>query len=192
MGGIDERRDRPAFGRGVVVAALAAIALPGCVLLAAPVLGFWLAVTTCLTAIAILYAAWLAPDRRTRALTLVFAGISGAALLALTGGGSAGAARDVAIGAALIIAVSRSLLQYRARPLRTAFLELALSGGGLLLAALLAGHSLLSLAAALWGYLLVQSFFLLAPGILPGRGERVPGDPFDLASARLERLFEEG
>jgi hypothetical protein len=191
MAGMNERTCRPAFGRGVGVAAISAIGLPGSVLLLTSLLGFWPSVAFYLIATAILYAAWLAPDRPARVITLTFSGVAGGMLLALAGSGSPVAVPGTVLGCALIISVSRSLLQYRGRPLRVALLELTLTGGGLFVAAILAGPSLLAMAAALWSYLLVQSFFLLAPGVAFARRTQAKGDPFDLACTRLERLFEE-
>jgi hypothetical protein len=74
-------------------------------------------------------------------------------------------------------------------PRRAGAGELALLLGGLLFARFLAGPSLLSAALALWGFLLMQSFFFLVAG---GRSQATArdGDPFEQAHRRALALLE--
>jgi hypothetical protein len=58
------------------------------------------------------------------------------------------------------------------------------------LAALLAGPDPIGQAAGMWGYLLVQSLFGLVAGARPRRTPAEPGNAFERAARRLERLLE--
>jgi hypothetical protein len=133
---------------------------------------------------AVLYVAGLAP-RLGAALRAGAVAAALAALLLLLPLGIPG----TALGAAGIVAVLRSGLLYRARPLRSALCEAALLAGGLGLAALLVDGRLgITLALGIWGYFLVQSVFFLIGGVTPRRAEG-PQDPFDRARAELLALL---
>jgi hypothetical protein len=93
-----------------------------------------------------------------------------------------------AVAAAAIVAGIRSGLLYRARPLRAWAAEAGLGVGGLGLAQLLSGGSLVSISLAVWGYFLVQSVFFLIGGVTARRPEG-PIDPFDRARAQLLALL---
>lgn len=175
------------FGATLVFGAVASAGLlAGAWLLVPPLsgatfLGLYLVATVCA------YATALAPDPRRGAASFALAAALGAAVLALAGRPS-----EVAIGAALVLAVCRSGFLYRSRPLRALALEVALAGGGLALARFLATGGLAGAALALWGFFVVQSGFFLAGGVRPRRAQP-EGDPFDEARARLLVLLgEEG
>jgi hypothetical protein len=69
-------------------------------------------------------------------------------------------------------------------------LEVGLVGGGLLLARFLAGPSLVAIMLAVWGFLLVQSFFFLVPGAREGARGTPQRDPFDAAHERARALLD--
>jgi hypothetical protein len=96
----------------------------------------------------------------------------------------------IALGA--VLGCMRSALLYRARPARTAAIELVLLCGGLLFARFLAGPSTLSIALALWAFFLVQSlYFLIGPPKERAR-DTMRIDPFDEAHRRAIALLECG
>ena len=84
----------------------------------------------------------------------------------------------------------RDLLRRAARPARSSSSAGSLLQG-LLLARLVSADGVLSLAAALWSYLLVQSLFALVPGRRLRRAQRERGDPFDRAVSRLQGLLDD-
>jgi len=181
----------PSFWQALVFAAVAAVLLPGAAILAGPLVGGWSAVSLYLAALTCVHAFATAPSRKLAAAGLGANVLGVGLLLILVGGGSAAKTMQLAIGCAVLVAFTRSLLYTRARPLRTLLLEIALSGGGLLLATTFAGPSPLELAAALWAYLLLQSFHTLAPGIELRAHKAGQGDPFERARERLCGLLEE-
>jgi hypothetical protein len=174
------------FGRTLVFAALAALALPAAWLLLAPLLGARLALGVPLLVALALYVVGLAPDRRAAASAGVLAALLGAAVLAL-----ATTRGELALGAAAVLAVARSGLLFRAPPLRAIALECVLAGGGLVLAALLAGPGPLGAALGLWTFGLVQAAYFLVGGPRRRPAGAAGRDPFDAAHARLRRLLEE-
>jgi len=178
------------FVRSLAFAAGAALALPAVQLALAPGLGAQRTLALQLLATAVLYVAAIAPGRRQAWAGGLAAFGCGLALLWAVGTQGRHALVEIAIGCALIVSVSRSVAFYGARPARALVLEVVLTGAGLLTARFLAGPGVLAMAAALWGYLLVQSLFFLAPGVrLRPDGEG--GDPFERARARLDALLDE-
>jgi hypothetical protein len=171
------------FGRSVAFAAVAGLGFGAALLVLAPVLGATGAIRLLLIGSAALYGAGLAPRPR-QALAAGLVGSAGGALLWLLPLG----VMDTALGAAAILALVRSGLLYRARPLRGCLAEIGLQGGGLALAAFLAQGSALSLALGVWGYFLVQSVFFLIGGV-EARARHEPRDPFDRARAELLALL---
>lgn len=174
------------FTGTLVFGALAAALLPAVWLVAGPILGVQPALSLYVVFASALYAAGLAPTRR-RALAVGLCAALGGGLVLL----AARSLAEVAIGAALVVAVSRSAFLFRARPMRALVLELALSLGGLLVARFLASPGLIGTSLAVWGYFLVQSGFFLVAGV--AERERASGeeDPFDRAHSRLLSLLEE-
>ena len=176
------------FGRSAVFAAGAAAAAPVVWLGLGPVIGVADAFSLLWVATIAVYVAGIAPAPH-RGLA------AGAGALVLGGLLSifAASAAQVALLSALALAIFRSGLLYRARPLRAIALESALGLGGLALAALAQGPGLpgpLGAAFGLWSFLLVQSTFFLVGGIR--RRERDPDrDPFELARSRLLGLLED-
>jgi hypothetical protein len=173
------------FVRTLVFGALAALALPAIWLVLGPALGARLALGLILVATCVAYLIALAPDRRAALAAGVAAAVLGAGVLAL-----AATRGELAFGAAAVLAVCRAGILGRARsPLRAIAAESALAGGGLALAALLAGPGPLGAALGLWTFFLVQSVWHLVgdarPRAAAGR------DPFDAAHARLRSLLDE-
>ncbi len=172
------------FRGTLVFGAVAASALPAVWLGLGPALGYAPAAGGYLIAIAVVYVALLGRERPGRWRATAWAAAAGAALLVFA---PSFAAR--AVGAALLLAFSRAWL-FGGAPFRALAIEAALSGAGLALATTLFAPGPLSLALALWAYLLVQSaFFLIA------RRVQAPGiddsDGFEQARQRLLRLLEE-
>ena len=155
-------------------------------LVAAPWIGAGNVLALLLIAIAVGYAALLGHTARRR-LGNGAAALAGALLVGVL----AHSVSELALGLALVVALVRGLGARRARPLRALLVEIALGAGGLCLARWLAVPGVLGVAAAFWGYALVQSLYYLVPG---GGGQRLAnehGDPFERARARLSALLEE-
>ncbi|MCG8590064.1 MAG: hypothetical protein MJE66_12305 [Proteobacteria bacterium] len=172
------------FGRSLVFAALAAVGLLAVYAVAWPLgLSQWLPAYLLATAVA--YAIWLAPTWRRACVSGAVA--FGLALLAAAFTITVG---DVAVAAALIVAVCRSAVAYRARPARALVLELGLAISGLVLARFLASDGgALAAALALWGYFLVQSAYFVLSWAAPRNGSSDAGDPFERTRERLEALL---
>jgi hypothetical protein len=158
--------------------------------LAAPIIGLWDASALYLigaTAVSVVTLAGSTGGRPSvsRRITAALAVSVVAALLALC----ARTTTELCVALAVVFGVARSAFLYRAAPARAVATELVLLVGGLLFARFLAGSSLLSWAIALWGFLLVQSFFFLVPGVHP-RAAAVRGDPFEEAHRRATALLE--
>ena len=174
------------FGGTLVLGVAAALGLFPAWLVVGSVIGHMSALSLYFTAVAVVYAAGLAPTlRRKLALGLV---AGGAGLLVLV---FAHGLREVAIGAVLLVSLLRAFVLYRSRPLRSLAIELALGVGGLWLAGFLAGSGPASIALGLWGYFLVQSLFFLIGGVRERRSELDRSDPFETARTRLTALLDE-
>lgn len=171
------------FGRSIAFAAAAGAGLLVTQPLWAAIVGPPAALRLYLVGAAVLYVAGLAA-RPGAALAAAALGTGlGVGVLALPLG-----VPGTAVAAAAIVAGIRSGLLYRARPLRAWAAEAGLGVGGLGLAQLLSGGSLVSISLAVWGYFLVQSVFFLIGGVTARRPEG-PIDPFDRARAQLLALL---
>ena len=176
-------RPSSSFARGVAFAALAAATWLPWAVLVGPVIGLRSALAFYLVGATAAYVYSLSPRAGSRAVAgvLVFAAASAAAFVAQT-------ASELAVGLAVIVGVARVVL-HPAAPARTIVREAVLLVAGLLLARLLAGPSLASIALAVWAFLLVQSFFFLGGGRRPLL--RAQGDAFEEARRRALALLEE-
>jgi hypothetical protein len=142
-------------------------------------------------AFASIFAFGLAPghgvDRRTRGL-LAAAAVAGAGWAGLVVGAPFGA-----LAATLALGWARVRWLYPGRGARAVWLELALAAGALAMADFLwrsLGGGGTGLAAAVWGYGLVQGLFFVLPGC--GTGPRVEQrDGFERARRRLQQLLDE-
>lgn len=172
------------FSRALAFAALAGGGVPIFLALAGPPLGHALAIQAYGVGTAAAYAAALAPNLRRALLASGTVVAAGLLLLALPL-----RLPLLVVGLSLVVAFCRSGLLHRSPGLRGWALEGLLQGGGLLLATFLASDGALSLAAATWGYFLVQALFPLVGGVQLRRREP-RGDPFDEARARLEALLD--
>jgi hypothetical protein len=172
------------FARSILFAALAAgFALPWRAL-TRPIFGREWAVVLYLVFVVAAYLGGLAPERRRGIAAFVVSVFVGAAVAL-----AASAPAEVALGLGALLAVGRSGFLYRAPTARAVLIETVLVGGGLVFARFLAGHSPLSLALALWGFFLVQSFYFLVGGVRVRGGGRHP-DPFQDAYGRALALLE--
>ena len=96
----------------------------------------------------------------------------------------------VAMGAAAIVAVGRSAWLYRAPLPRLFVVETVLLVLGLGLAGAVASPGTVGITIAVWTWFLVQSAWFLVARPSPGL-RREPGDGFERARERLERLLDE-
>lgn len=174
------------FARSAVFAALAATAWFAWVVALGPLIGVGNARAVFLIGTAALYVAGLSGGPLARRIGAAIAVVAAATALALAVRTTA----ELAIGLAVVLGIARSGVLYRAATARAVVSEVALLGGGLLFARFLAGPSLAATALALWGFLLVQSFFFLIPGVRaqPARGRQA--DPFEEAHQRALSLLE--
>lgn len=173
------------FAGTLAFAAAAAAGWPAFLLVAGSVLGARTALSLYLVGVTVLYVAGLAPRRAQG----ICAGAAAAAF-ALAFLVFAPSPAFAALGAALGLGIGRSGLLYQARPARALASEVALLGGGLLLARFLgAGRGTLDVALAIWAFGLVQSLFFLLGGVSPRRDEAGSIDPFEVARRRLEELL---
>src|SRR5262245_28254795 len=140
------------FGHSAVFAAVAGCGVVPWILAAAPLLGMRGALAVYLVAGLAAYVGAIAPSLRRGLGVAAVVGSLGAALTGLPH-----PLPELVLGLGVLLALVRSALLYRSRPGRGLTLECALVGGGLLFARFLAGGTLLSLALAVWGFLLVQS-----------------------------------
>lgn len=179
------------FGSCLGFAAAAAVSLPVLLMVGAPVLGTATVLAGYMVTVSAAYVAWIAPNPRLALSGGVAVTLGGSFICLLVPGSGVYSLSLLAIGCAALVAVMRSAVFYRSRSARAIVLELGLSLGGLWVARFLGGTGMLSMAAAMWGYLLVQSFYGLAPGLRLRRDGSAGGDAFERASSRLSRLLEE-
>ena len=96
------------------------------------------------------------------------------------------------LGLGAVLAVGRSALLWRSRPMRALVMELVLVLGGLKIASLVGSSTIIGLALGYWTFFLVQGVFFLVGGIEARPPDRPVRDPFDVARERALRLIEEG
>lgn len=177
------------FSRSAVFAALAAVGWLAWAAFSAPWMGVPAARAVYLVVVAVLYVAALAAGSAARRHLsqpgVVLFSALGAAGVGLAAGGTI----ELVLGLALLIGLARSGFLYRAAPARAALLEVALIGGGLVFARLLAAGSPAPTAVGIWSFLLVQSCFFLVAGSAP-RPAASPTDPFEEAHRRALALLE--
>jgi hypothetical protein len=173
------------FSRSAGFAALAALGWIPWLLVAAPLVGGAVARALYLVAVTALYTGGLAGSAPRRASVTIAVGLAGIALACIVPGMSM-----LCVALAVMLGTARSGFLHRANPIRAVAIEAALLVGGLVFARFLAGGTLLGIALALWGFLLVQSCFFLIGGARarPVDGRR--GDPFDEAVARATGVLE--
>ena len=174
------------FSHSLGFAVVAALAVPAAFALGAPLVGVASTLKLSGVAAAVLYVVGLAPDRPSRAKVAIVAGALGLLVLGLPLGVAA-----TITAAAAIVALCRSGLIYRSRPLRGLAIEALLGVAGLTTASFLATGGSWSFALAVWGYFLVQSGFFLIGGV-ESRTEPAEIDPFVRARRQLDALLEKG
>lgn len=171
------------FGRSLLFAAFAGLGT-GFVLVIEPVLGAANALALYLISTVALYLFGLGTQPRRRlgagGLTLLLGGVVW--LLGPT-------PREAAIVAVALLSIGRSVICLPARGARAWAIELALSGGGLLMAGVVLGSSPHSAALAVWAFFLIQSvFFLIGGGSRSAAEPEV--DPFEAARDRALAVME--
>jgi hypothetical protein len=164
------------FGRSAAFAACAALGWMPWVVLGGPRALYLVGVTAA-------YVAGLGGPIARRIPAAMLTAVAGVALLV------AGDAAVLCVGLAVALAVARSAFLYRAAPARAVVLETALAGGGLLFARFLGARSPLGMALAVWGFLLVQSFFFLLAGVRVREPATGHPDPFEAALARAMEVL---
>jgi hypothetical protein len=173
------------FGRNAAFAALAGIGVMPWLLIGGPRLGTRWALSLYLVLLAALCVRACAPSARR--------GVRAGVAVAVLGGAVAvtmPTLPELVLWLAVLLATARGGFLYRRRTARGVGLEVALIGGGLLLARFLAGPSVVSIMLAVWGFLLVQSFFFLVPGVRLGDRTAPQRDPFDAAHERARALLD--
>jgi hypothetical protein len=171
------------FGRSVAFAAVAGAGVLVALPLAAPVFGAPASLRLYLLGIAVLYVSGLAAERRRGLAAGAVASALALPVLLLPLGAACSA-----VAAAAIVAIVRSAVVFRSRPLRACVSEAMLLATGLSLAEVLADGTTVGAALAIWGYFLVQSTFFLIGGARLRRADG-PVDPFDRARAELLALL---
>ena len=172
------------FGRSILFAVLVAVAsLVWCVI-ARPVLGPAATISTVLIAAVATYLTGLVPETRRRVATFVVAAVAGSVAAAVSRSGT-----ELVIALAVILAVGRSGVLFRASGARAIVIEAALVVGGLLFARFLAGPLPNGLALSLWGFFLVQSLYFLIGGVRIRGRFAARRDPFEEALARANGLL---
>ena len=173
------------FGRSAVFAALAGISVLPWLIIAGPLLGMRWALTVYLVALTVTAVTALAPSlRRGLGAGLIVALLASCLALAMP------TLSELVLGLAVLFGIARAVFLYRRRPTRAVAVEIALVGGGLLFARFLAGPSLASIVLAVWGFLLVQSFFFLVGGVRPRERAAPQHDPFDAAYECARALLD--
>jgi hypothetical protein len=166
---------------------LAAVVYPFWSLLADSILGAGFAMSLYLVAVTSLYVAGCGPHWTRGIVAGAVAGFLGMLLLSF-----AWRTSEVAIGAAFILGVCRSVIIWRPGPVRGLVVEFALVTGGLLFARVVNFPGPLGAAFSIWAFFLLQSVFFLLPGAEPRRNDSAPGlDPFDQARARAMALLDD-
>ena len=173
------------FGGSTAFAAVAGIGVMPWLLIAAPLLGMRWALTLYLVTLAAVSVLACAPSRPRGAAAGAAVAILGAAV-AIT----MPTLPELVLSLAVLLATARGVFLYPRRTARAVMLEVGLIGGGLLLARFLAGPSLVSIMLAVWGFLLVQSFFFLVPGARVTERAAPQRDPFDAAHERARALLD--
>lgn len=169
------------FGQSLLFALLAALGSIPWTLATGSAVGRGRAEALYWLALAVLHLVWIAPGWPCKLRTGVLACGAAAALTVVPA--------PAFLGAAILVAVGRSGLLYRAKPARAVATEALLVGGGLAFAGWLAGPSLLDQAFSVWGFYLLQSLFFLLGGVAERR-EEAQTDPFDDALRRATAVLE--
>jgi hypothetical protein len=84
------------------------------------------------------------------------------------------------------------VLLWESRPFRALVTELLLVLGGLKLASLVGGSTIIGLALGYWTFFLVQGAFFLLGGVEARQPSRHSRDPFDVARERALSVLEGG
>jgi hypothetical protein len=172
--------------RSIVFAALAAVVWVPWAMFAGPFIGVWAARALYLIGVLVLYVSGLTRPGLNRLRVPVLAGLAGGGVALVAGSTTA-----LVIGLAVVLGVVRSAFVYPTAASRAVVREAILLAGGLLLARLLTGTPLMtSTGLALWGFLLVQSFFFLLPRDRPAA--TLQPDSFEEAYRRALSLLAGG
>jgi hypothetical protein len=172
------------FPRTVAFSAIAALGWVPWLILTAPIVGTWNARALYLIAVLTLYVAGIAgfPAMRLRvALATGLAGVGVALVSAST--------TELVVGLVLVLGVARSAYLYSTAATQAVIREVILLSSGLLLARVLAA-SPGSTGLALWGFLLVQSFFFLLPVTEARAASKRYPDPFEEAHRRALAILD--
>ena len=178
------------LGSSLVFGAAVSIGLVFMLHVFAPSIGSWNVLAFHLAACTVAYAALIGRVPRTSLRNAMVASIGSAAVLVLARGAHVGMG-EVAIGLTCVVALVRSGLASESRRVRSLVVEAVLGGTSLVFAAWLATPGWLGSAAALWGYVLVQSLYFLIPRSRESSRGETEGDPFDRARDRLLAMLEE-
>lgn len=185
------RSGRTRFGGALFLALAVASSLPATVLIFGPAIGRTEAIAAHWVLGATAWVAWLAPTTRKAWAAGAFTLLAGVSLIGASGAAHAPGVEALAILMTFVLAVARSVALQRVGWMRGLVAEVVLGCGAVMLASWLAGPSILSAMAALWGFWLVQGLHPLLPGLTARGSVAGSGDPFDQAAARLASLLED-
>jgi hypothetical protein len=185
------RTGRKEWTGSLCLAFAAAVTLPATVLVLGPALGRSDAIALHWVFAAAAWAIGLAPTVRRALAAAAFVLIAGAGLIGAIGAGPGSPGPAWVLGIAVLVGLTRSVILFRATPIRGLVAELAIGIGAALLAAVFAGSSMLASMAAIWGFWLAQSIHALLPGLrAPGPADGAV-DAFERAISRLQGLLED-
>jgi len=175
------------FGRSILFAAVAAAGASLWLTGAGPLLGMRPALVVFLVGAGAAYAAGIVPTLRGRVRAALGAALAGG-VVALV----ARSIPELVLGLTVVLAVVRSGFAHP-RPLpRALAIEAGLGVAATAFARHLAGPTIVSVALAVWGYLVIQSMFFLVPRSAEAGTRKMRGsDPFDVAHARALALLDD-
>lgn len=174
------------FAGSLVFAAAAAAGLVPVVLGLTPWLGARTGLGLYLVAVTALYLRELRPAGQRRHLAVVATCVIG--LLAV---GWLRSATGIALVLAVVLGIVRSGVAFRGGRGRVLLVDAVLIGGGVLFAGAVGGTTLGGWVLALWGFLLVQSVYVLIAGMPARRATEAGEDAFAAAYGRAVTLLEE-
>ncbi len=187
----NRRTRRVEWTGSLCLAFAAAVSLPATVLVVGPILGRSNAIALHWVLVAVSYVVWSAPTIRKSIGAGAFVLLSGAGLLAAIGGGPGAPGTGWLIAVAVLVGLCRSVILQHVDPVRGWIAESVIGVGASLLAAFLAGTSIVAAMAAIWGFWLVQSLHALLPGLRMRGCAEGSVDPFERAMARLTGLLDD-
>lgn len=172
------------FAKGVIFAALAALAAVVGVVVLGPVAGVGGAISAVFGGLALAWLFCIAPRAAAGFKTVLFAGpLVAMGVLAMPH------PTLIAVAATALIAVTRGVFFDEGSPARSTVVEVAVAAGALALASVFVPGGLTGLGLAVWAFFLVQSLPLLTAAAEPSPKAGGEG-AFTAAMTRAERILD--